>query len=91
MISTQKRRQQNRRLLSQFDDFDQGVITDEAENRGRQSLVGNNGPIDRESTVDSNDGVPETNENKVNVQKLERSLTDRIDRELKNIADTVED
>ena len=38
-----------------------------------------------------NDGIPTTNEIKVNVQTLEKCFNKRIDRKMGNIVDTVED
>ena len=42
-------------------------------------------------TVENIDSIPATNENKVNVQTFERYLTDRIDRKMGEIVETVED
>ena len=47
--------------------------------------------VDQEFTVNKNNGVSTTNEKTVNAQTLERCLTDRIDREMGNTIDTVEE
>ena len=45
---------------------------------GRQNAVFNNGPAHREFTASNNESIPTTNEYTVNVQTLERWLTDTI-------------
>ena len=51
MVSTRKKRQSNRMLLSQLDDFDQGIIIGNAANERRDSTVANEGTNDRDFTV----------------------------------------
>ena len=46
MISTRKKRQQNKRLLIQSDDFDQDVFSGDAANSGQQCVVVTDGTVD---------------------------------------------
>ena len=91
MVSTQKKRQQNRRLLSHLDHFDQNVLIGHAVSSGSQSVLVNNSPAGPDNTVNNNDSIPTTIENTVSDQILEICLPDRIDREMGDIADMVED
>ena len=45
MISTRKKRQQNKRLLIQSDDFDEDVIFGDAKNSGQQYVVVKDGAV----------------------------------------------
>ena len=58
---------------------------------GRQIFVVDSGPTDSEVTVNNFDCIPTTNENRVKVQTLEKCFTARVDREMGNIVETVED
>ena len=91
MVSTQKRRQSNRRLLSQLDDFDQDMIIRNAVSERQENTLVNEGTNDRDFTVgtSSNDSI--VNGNAMSVKTLERCFNERIDREMSNIVDTVED
>ena len=51
MVSTHKRRQSNRRLLSQFDDFDQDMIFGNAVSERQENTVVNEGTNDRGFTI----------------------------------------
>ena len=51
MVSTRKRRQSNRRLLSQLDGFDQDKIIGNAVSERRENTVVNEGTNDRYFTV----------------------------------------
>ena len=90
MVSTQKKRQQNRSLLSQLDDFDQDVIIDDALSSEQHNVIVNNGSVDRDFTVSDGDGLSTANEATENVQTFERCLTDMIEREMGNFVGTVE-
>ena len=79
------------RLLSQFDDFDQDIIIGNAASERQGSVIIDEGINDRDSTVGTSSNGLATNENKVNVKTLERSFNEKIDREMSNFADTVED
>ena len=51
MVSTRKRRQSNRRLLSRFDDFDQDMIIGNAVSERQENTVVNEGTNDRGFTI----------------------------------------
>ena len=91
MVSTRKKRQSTKRLLSQLDDFDRDLIIGNAVNEGQENAVVNEGTNDRDLTIrtSSNDSI--VNGNAMSVKTLERYFNDRIDREMSNIVDTVED
>ena len=91
MVSTRKRRQSNKRLLSQLDDFDRDMIIGNAVSERQENAVVNESTNDRDFTVgtSSNDSI--VNGNAMSVKTLERCFNERIDREMSNIVDTVED
>ena len=90
MVSTRKRRQWNRRRLSELDDFDQDIIIGNASSETQENTVVNGGTNDRDFTVGTSSNNLAANENIVNVKTLERSFIERIDREMSNIIETVE-
>ena len=51
MVSSRKKRQSNRRLLSQLDDFDQDVIIGNAGSERQENILVNEGTNDRDFTV----------------------------------------
>ena len=91
MVSTCKKRQSNRRLFSQSDDFNQDTIIGNAAGERQENIVVNEGTIDRDFNVGTSGNNSAINENTVNVKTLERCFNERIDREMSNIVDTVED
>ena len=91
MVSTPKKRQSNRRLLTQLDAFDQDIFMGNAAKERRDDTVVNEGTNDRDFTVGTSSKNIAINENTVNVKPLERCFNERIDREMSNIVDTVED
>ena len=91
MIFTRKKRQSNRRLLSQLDDLDQDVIIGYAASGRQQNVVVNDGTIDQEFTVNNNGSNLTASENAVNVQTLERCFNERVDRDMGNNVETPED
>ena len=91
MVSTRKKRQSNRRLLSQLDDFDQDMIIGNAAGERQENVVVKEGTNDRDFTVGISSNNSVVNENAMNVKILERCFIERIDREMSNIVDTVED
>ena len=91
MVSTRKKRQSNKRLLSQLDDFDQDMIIGNAVSERQENAVVNMGTNDRDFTVSNSSNNTAVNENAMNVKTLERRFNERIDREMSNIVDTVED
>ena len=91
MVSTRKKRQSNKRLLSQLDDFDQDMIIGNTTSERQESVVVNEGTNDQDFTVGTSNVSSTVNENALNVKTLERCFNERIDREMNNIVDTVED
>ena len=91
MVSTRKKRQTNKKLLSQLDDFDQDMIIGNAVSERQENVVVNEGTNDRDFTVSNSSNNTAVNESVVNVKTLERCFNERIDREMNNVVDTVED
>ena len=91
MVSTRKKRQSNKRLLSQLDDRDQDMIIGNNASERQESVVVNEGTNDQDFTVGTSNVSSIVNENALNVKTLERCFNERIDREMSNIVGTVED
>ena len=91
MVSTRKKRQSNRRLLSQLNDFDQDMVIGNAASERQEIAVVKEGISDRDFTVGVSHKNSVVNENAMNVKSLERCFNERIDRKMSNIVDTVED
>ena len=91
MVSTRKKRQPNKRLLSQLDDFDQDMIIGNAASERQENVVVNEGTNDQEFTVGTSKVSTVMDENAMSAKTLERCFNERIDREMNNIVDTVED
>ena len=91
MVSTRKKRQSNRRLLSQLKDFDRDMIIGNAVSERQENNVVSEGTNDRDFTVGTSSNNMAINENAMNVKTPERCFKERIDREMSNIVDTVED
>ena len=91
MVSTRKKRQPSKRLLSQLDDFDQDMIIDNTASERQENVVVNKSTNDRGFTVSNFSNNTAVNESAVDVKTLERCFNGRIDREMSNIVDTVED
>ena len=91
MISTRKKRQSNKRLLSQLDEFDQDMIIGNAASERQENVVVNEGTNDQDFTVGTSNVSSVVDENALNVKTLERCFNERIDREMNNIVETVED
>ena len=91
MVSTRKKRQSNKRFLSQLDDFDRDMIIGNAVSGRQENVVVNEGTNDQNFTVgtSSNDSI--VNGNAMSVKTLERCFNEKIDWEMSNIVDTVED
>ena len=90
MVSTRKKRQSNRRLLSQLDDFDQDMIIGKTARERQENTVANEDTNDRDFTVGTSNNDSIFNGNAMSVKTLERCFNERIDREMSNIVDTVE-
>ena len=91
MVSTRKKRQSSKRLLSQLGDCDQDVIIGNTTSERRESVVVNGGVDDQDFTGGTSNVSSIVNENALNVKTLERCFNERIDREMSNIVDTLED
>ena len=91
MFSTRKKRQSNRRILSQLDDHDQDINNGGAASERQKNVIVNEGNNDLDFTVGTSKNNSATNENMVNVKTLEGCFNERIDREKSNIVDTIED
>ena len=91
MVSTRKKRQSSRRLLSQLDDFDQDMVIGNAVSERQENTVVNEGTNDRDFTAGTSSNNSVVNGNEMSVKTLERRFNERIDREMSNIIDTVED
>ena len=91
MVSTRKKRQSNKRLLSQLEDFDQDMIIGNAASERQENVVVNEGTNDQDFTVGTSNVTSIFNENALNVKTLVRCFNERFDREMSNIVDTVED
>ena len=90
MVSFRKKNQSNRRLLNQLDDFDQDIIIGNAANERRDSTVVNEGTNDRDFTVGTSSNNITIYDRTMNVKPLERCFNEKIDREMSNFVDTVE-
>ena len=91
MVSTRKKRQSNKRLLSQLDDFNQDMVISNAASERQENIVVNEGTNDRDFTVGISGRDSVINGNAMCVKTLERCFNERIDREKSNIVDTVEE
>ena len=91
MVSTRKKRQSNKRLLSQLDDFEQDVFMGNVASERQENVMVNEGTNDQDFTVGTSNVSSTVNENALNVKTLERCFNERIDREMSNIVDTIED
>ena len=91
MVSTQKKRQSNRRPLSQLDAFYQDMFIGNAASTKQEKIVVNEGTNNRDFAVGTSSKNTVINENVVKVKTLETCFNKGNDREMSNIADTVED
>ena len=91
MVSTRKKRQSNRRLLSQVDGIDQDIINFNTAGERQEKTLVTEGTGDRDFTVGTFGNNLMANENTVNVKTLESCFNETIDWEMSNIVDTVED
>ena len=91
MVSTRKKRQSNRRLLSQLDDFDRDMIIGNAASERQENIVVNEGTNDQDFTVGTSNDSSTVNGNVMSVKTLGSCFNERTDREMNNIVDTIED
>ena len=90
MVSTRKKRQSNKRLLSQLGDFDQDMIIGSTASERQENVVVDDSTNVQDFTVGTSNVSPVINRNAMNVKTLERCFNEKIDREMNNIVDTVE-
>ena len=90
MVSTRKKNQSNRKLLSQLDDHDQDILIRNAAKEGQENIMVNEGTNDRDFTVGFPSSNTVFNEKVVNAKTLEGCFNEKIDREKSKIVDTVE-
>ena len=91
MVSTRKKRQLNKRLLSQLDDFNQDTIIGNDTSGRQENIVVNEDTNGRDFTVGTSNSNITINESAVNVKMLERCFIEMIDRGMNNIVNTFED
>ena len=90
MVSTRKKRQSKRRLLSQLDNFYQNMIIGNSVGERQKNIVVNEGSNDQDFTVGTSINNIAIIENTNNVKNLEKCFIERFDREKSNTVDTVE-
>ena len=81
MVSTRKKRQSNKSLLSQLDDFDQDMIIGNTASESQENVVVNGGTNDQDFTVGTSNVSTAMNNNAMTVKTLERCFNGKIDRE----------
>ena len=91
MVSTRKKRQSNKRFLSQLDVFDQDTVIGNAAVERQEIFVVKEGTNFRDFTVGTSSNNTAVNENMVNLKTLERCFNETLDRKMSNNVDTVED
>ena len=91
MVSTRKKRQSNKRLLSQLDDFHQDMIIGSTASERQENVVVDESTNVQDFTGGTSNVSPVINKNAMNVKTVERCFNERIDREMNNIVDKVED
>ena len=74
MVSTRKKRQSNKRLLSQLHDFDQYMIIGNTASERQENVVVNEGTNDEDFTVGTSNVSSIIDENALNVRTLESVL-----------------
>ena len=79
MVSTRKKRQSNKRLLSQLDDFDRNTIIGDTVSEKQENIVVNEGNSDRDFTVGTSHTSSAVNGNVMSMKILERCFNERID------------
>ena len=80
MVSTRKKRQSRRKLLSQLDDFDQDMIIGNTSFEREENVVVNEGTNDRDFTVGTSNNDSVVNGNAMSVKILEWCFNERIDK-----------
>ena len=91
MVSSCKKRQSNRKLLSQLDDLDEDNVFGNTASDRQENTIVNESTGDQVFTAGTSDKKLMTNENTINVKTSESCFNERFDKEMSNIVDTVED
>ena len=91
MVSPRKRKQSNRSLVSQLEDFDQVIVIGNNATERQGKVLVDESTNDREFPVSTSSNNITINESTANVKTLERRFNERIDKEMNNIVDTVAD
>ena len=91
MASTRKKRQANRKVLSQLDDFDHDMIIGNAASERKENIVVNEGTNDRGFTVSTSSSNIANNGHTVDVKTWKDVLMRGLTGKWFNIVDTVED
>ena len=89
MVSTRKKKQQNRKFLSQLDDFDRNSSGGNLTSSERQIVEVHSGVIDPEFTTGNINRLVSTNENAIDFQILETSPSYRMVREIISALDSM--
>ena len=79
MVSTRKKRQSNKKILGQLDDFDQDMIISIAVSETQANAVVNESTNDRDFTVGTSNNDSVINGNARSVETLERFFNERIE------------
>ena len=91
MVGTRKKRQSDKSLLSQLDDFDRSNVIGNTMSDRQESVTVNEGTVNQKFTVNNSGSNSVANENLVKVKTFERCFNEKIDGEMGNIVDTVKD
>ena len=91
MVSSRKRKQSNRKLFSQLDDFDRDIFIGNTVSDKQENATVNEGTGDQNFFVDNPDTNLVANKIMVNVKSLETCFNEQIDQENINIIDSVEE
>ena len=78
MVSTRKKRQSNKRLLSQLDEFDRDMIIGNAVSERQESVVVNEGTDDRDFTVGTSNNHSVFSGNAMSVKLWKGVLTKEL-------------
>ena len=78
MVFTRKKRQSNRRLFSQLDDFDQDIPIPNTMSDRRGNAAINEGTVDQDFGINNSGSNSATNQNLVNVKTLERYFNEGL-------------
>ena len=90
MVSTRRKKQSNRRLLSQIDDFNRNMVNGNAACEKKEKTVVNEGTNDRDFTVGTSFKNTAINGSTMIMKTLGRCFNEWIDKEISKFVDTVE-